>query len=389
MAKARADTSTAGRNPTVGDRGGAGRPTLGRVKQRIVGVDIARGLAVIGMFVAHLGDSGPDGQHSPSWFVVADGRPSAMFAILAGLSIALFTGGRTAPRGPALTHGWLRIATRAGVVLVIGLLLELLQTPVAVILPSYAVTFLLVAPFIALRPWVVGVLAAVAAVVGPTLLALLIAPRADGNVPVEAQVGDNYLLDLVLTGYYPALVWIAYMLLGLCVGRLDLRSPAVQGFMSVTGIGLALVGYGAGSYLQQIVVPDSELTAQLIRSDPHSDATLELLGNAGVTLAVLGVLLALTTLPPVARVARVLLQPLAATGAMALTAYSLHIVAIAILGDEVVWYPESNAVLAWFVVVTLVVCAAWMRLVGRGPLEWVMRRLTVGSYQPPVATSHV
>ncbi|WP_193311521.1 DUF418 domain-containing protein [Georgenia satyanarayanai] len=352
------------------------------MNQRIVGVDIARGLAVIGMFVAHLGDTGPDGVHSPSWFVVADGRPSAMFAILAGVSIALFTGARTVPRGPALRHGWLRIATRAGVVLAIGLLLEVLGTPVAVILPSYAVTFLLVAPFIALRPWVVAVLAAVAALVGPTLLAVLLSPGADGSAPVEAELGDNYVLDLVLTGYYPALVWIAYMLLGLCVGRLDLRSLPVQGLLVLTGVGLALVGYGGGAYLQQAVVPDSELTAQLVRSDPHSDATLELLGNAGVTLAVLGVLLAVTTLPPVARVARVLLQPLAATGAMALTAYSLHIVAIAILGNDVVWYPESNAVLAWFVVVTLVVCTLWTRLLGRGPLEWVMRRLTVGPHRP-------
>ncbi len=354
------------------------------MNQRIVGVDIARGLAVIGMFVAHLGNAGPDGLHSPSWFIVADGRPSAMFAILAGLSIALFTGGRAVPRGPALTHGWLRIATRAGVVLVIGLLLEALETPVAVILPSYAVTFLLVAPFIALRPWVVGVLAAVAAVLGPVLLALAVSPTGSGLSPAEQLVGpeDNYVLDLLLTGYYPALVWIAYMLLGLCVGRLDLRSPHVQALLGLTGVGLALVGYGGGAYLQRAVVPDSALTAQLIRSDPHSDATLELLGNAGVTLAVLAVLLAVTTLPPVARVARLLLEPLAATGAMALTAYSLHIVAIAILGDDVVWYPESNAVLAWFVVVTLAACTLWTRLVGRGPLEWVMRRLTVGPYRP-------
>ncbi|WP_454086217.1 DUF418 domain-containing protein [Georgenia sp. Marseille-Q6866] len=358
------------------------------MNQRIVGVDIARGLAVIGMFVAHLGHSGPDGLHSPSWFVVADGRPSAMFAVLAGVSIALFPGGRPVPRGPALPHGWLRIATRAGVVLVIGLLLELLGTPVAVILPSYAVTFLLVAPFIGLRPWLVGVLAAVAAVVGPTLLALLLSARADGPAPVETTLEESYLLGLVLTGYYPALVWIAYMLLGLCVGRLDLRSPTVQGFLGVTGVGLALVGYGGGSYLQQTVVPDSELAAQLIRSDPHSDATLELIGNAGVTLAVLAVLLAVTALPSVAKVARLLLQPLAATGAMALSAYSVHIVAIAILGNEVVWFTESNAVLAWFVVVTLVVCTLWMRFVGRGPLEWVMRRLTVGRYEPPVATAH-
>ncbi|WP_324649932.1 DUF418 domain-containing protein [Georgenia sp. H159] len=354
------------------------------MNERIVGVDIARGLAVLGMFAAHLGDDTEGGLHSPAWLVVADGRPSAMFAILAGLSIALFTGARTVPRGPALVHGWLRVATRAVVIFVIGVLLMALGTPVAVILPSYAVTFLLLTPFLTLRPVLVGLAAALAAIVGPTVLAALVMPMDDGLGWAERTFGSegNFVLDLLLTGYYPALVWIAYMLLGLCVGRLDLRSPHVQTLLGLTGLGLLLVGYGGGDYLQTAVPADSPFTAQLLRTDPHSDSTFELLGNAGVTLLTLAVLLALTTLPAVARVSRVLLYPLAATGAMALTAYSVHIVAIAVLGRDVVWYPESNAVLGWFVLVTLAGCTLWVRFLGRGPLEWLMRSLTLGSYRP-------
>ncbi len=354
------------------------------MKERIVGVDIARGLAVLGMFVAHLGDTTDQGLHSPSWFVVADGRPSAMFAILAGLSIALFTGGRHVPRGPALVRGWLRVATRAGVIFLIGVLLMALGTPVAVILPSYAVTFLLVAPFLPLRPAVVGLVAAAAAVIGPTVMAALLHPSASGAAPpLDVDRGESFLLDLVLTGYYPALVWIAYMLLGLCVGRLDLRAAHVQLVMGLTGLGLVLVGYGGGDYLRSTLGAETPLVEQLLRTDPHANSTFELVGNAGVTLLVLAVLLALTTLPAVGRVSRAVLTPVAATGAMALTAYSGHIVAIAILGDDVVWFPESNAVLGWFVLVTLVVCTLWTRFVGRGPLEWLMRVLTVG----PAGTS--
>ena len=80
-----------------------------------------------------------------------------------------------------------------------------------------------------------------------------------------------------------------------------------------------------------------------------------------------------------ARVARVVLYPVAATGTMALTAYSAHIVAIAVLGDDVVWQTQSNAVLLWFVVITLVACTLWVRLVGRGPMEWLMRQFSVGA----------
>lgn len=345
-----------------------------------MGVDIARGLAILGMYIAHVGHS-VDGVDSPAWFVVADGRPSALFAILAGLSIALFTGGQHPPHGPGLVRGWLRVASRAVVIFVIGVLLMLLGTPVAVILPSYAVTFLLVAVFLAVRPGLVALAAGAAAVIGPTVLAALTVPAAGGTSAVERVLGTdgNFALDLVLTGYYPALVWIAYMLLGLFLGRLDLRAPRVQALVGAGGLALIVLGHGVSDVLLSALSPTDPVTYQLIRADPHSDSTFELLGNAGVGMVTLALVLALTTWPATARVARVALSPVAATGTMALSAYSGHIVVIAVLGDGVVWETQSNAVLVWFVLVTLAACTLWVRLVGRGPMEWLMRRVTVGA----------
>lgn len=58
---------------------------------RFDGIDLARGLAIVGMVFAHLGPTGFDGG------VVADytstafaGYPSALFAVLAGVSLGLF-----------------------------------------------------------------------------------------------------------------------------------------------------------------------------------------------------------------------------------------------------------------------------------------------------------
>lgn len=343
-------------------------------------MDIARGLAIFGMYIAHVGHS-VDGVDSPAWFIVADGRPSALFAILAGLSIALFTGRQEVPHGTALVRGWLRVASRAVVIFIIGVLLMMLGTPVAVILPSYAVAFLLVAPFLSVRPGLVAVAAGAVAVVGPTLLAGLTESPTGGASPVERTLGTdgNFVLDLLLTGHYPALVWVAYMLLGLFLGRLDLGAPRVQALVGTAGVGLIVLGHGVSDVLLSALAPTDPVTYQLVRADPHADSTFELLGNAGVAMLTLAVVLALTTWPATARVARVVLFPVAATGAMALTAYSVHIVAIAILGDDVVWQTRSNAVLLWFVVVTLVACTLWLRLVGRGPMEWLMRQFTVGA----------
>ncbi|HEY8589621.1 MAG TPA: hypothetical protein VIL55_08725, partial [Naasia sp.] len=59
---------------------------------RIGGVDVARGVALLGMFVAHLLPG--EGE------TLADGRSSVLFATLAGVSLGLMTGGANpAPRG--------------------------------------------------------------------------------------------------------------------------------------------------------------------------------------------------------------------------------------------------------------------------------------------------
>lgn len=356
------------------------------MKQRIIAIDVARGLAVLGMFAAHLGNE-VDGAHSPSWLVVADGRPSAMFAVLAGISIALFTGGRTVPRDGALVRGFLRVATRAMAIFVIGLLLMVLGTPVAVILPSYAVTFLLVMPAIGARWQVTAGLGALVAIVGPTLIVAMTTVGADGTNWLLRTLGtdEGFALDLFVTGYYPALAWAAYMFAGMAVGRLDLRSTVTQLWLATSGLALILLGYGGSDLLLAAGFGQTDASFSLVTAEPHSDSTFELLGNIGVALLTVAVLLLLTTgTTAVARVARLVTVPVAATGATALSAYSFHIVAIYFLGTDVVWYPESNAVLVWFIVITLVACTLWTRLLGRGPLERLMRLVTVGPAATPV-----
>ena len=65
--------------------------------RRIVGIDVARGLAVLGMMTAHVGPDDPYG-----FSELADGRPASLFVVLAGLSLGLLSGGAvTGDRDPA------------------------------------------------------------------------------------------------------------------------------------------------------------------------------------------------------------------------------------------------------------------------------------------------
>jgi uncharacterized membrane protein YeiB len=332
---------------------------------RIGGLDVARGVAVLGMMSAHVGVAGPDLWSTDGWLGVADGRSAALFAVLAGLSIALLSGRQQPVGGAALGRARVRILVRGGLLVLLGMFLAALGAPIAVILQSYGLMFALVLPTLRLpRPSLV-LLAAAVALGGPGLcFALTDSLTAAGRPPTG-------LLELLVAGYYPAGVWLAYVLAGLAVGRSDLRSTAVRGRLAVTGVVLAVVGYGGGVLLTAMAAGRPESVLRLVSVEPHADSTLEVAGNTGVAFVVIAVCLVVAERWP-----RVV-YPLAATGALALTAYSTHIVVIALMGDEVVREPRVSVHLG-FLVTTLVLTSLWRALVGRGPLERAMHEISSG-----------
>lgn len=345
---------------------------------RLAGVDLARGLAVVGMLAAHMlviddlvwGDPA-------TWTGLAGGRSSILFATLAGVSIALVTGGRTPVRGEALAHAALRIAVRALTIWVIGILLIATGVPVYVILPAYAILFLLVLPLLALRP---ATLLATAAAIG------LVMPWLHGLVMQLPVWGIPGVADasLLIGWHYPFPVWAAFVVAGLGVGRLDLRSLGVQVGLVLFGGGLALIGYALAGFGDARGPSGEEgLIERVWTAEPHSSGVLEVFGSGGFAIAVLGSCLLLcrpwwrgARLGPIGWVA----LPLRATGAMPLSAYAGQIVAWAILALTVLRDPgDLRGFLALepfapFVVITVAACTAWTLLVGRGPLESVVDR---------------
>ncbi|KZX21075.1 uncharacterized protein DUF418 [Rathayibacter tanaceti] len=206
-----------------------------------MGVDVARGIAVIGMIGAHVGVTQTfDWARIETWTDVVNGRSALLFALLAGVSVALMSGGATIPSRDRLPRLRLQLVGRGAAVFAIGLVLELLNTGVAVILSVYGVLFVAVIPFLALRRRTLWILAAALAVAGPPLLeaARLLSLGASGPG-----------LDLALLGTYPVTVWLALMLAGLAVGRSDLLAVRTAVVLLIGGVLLAAAGYGTATLL--------------------------------------------------------------------------------------------------------------------------------------------
>jgi uncharacterized membrane protein YeiB len=340
-------------------------PAPGR---RIGGLDVARGLAVLGMFGAHLGDTGDLGWDPGTWRALVDGRSSILFATLAGVSIALLSGGRTPSTGRELARARTRVLVRAAWVFAIGGVLELLDTFVAVILGVYAVLFVLALPFLRWPPARLVLAAGVVALAAPPLT------LAVGQYATARDEEGNGFAFLLFTGYYPAAVWLAFVLVGLAVGRLDLGAARVHAGLVTGGAAAAVLGYLGGWLSTRELAPGQDLDgieagfgssgewdpAWFAGAQPHSSTTFEVVGSGGVAVAVIGVCLVVADLLPR------LTYPLASVGALALSVYSAQIVAIAALDVD-----SADDWGRWvrFTLTALLLATVWRLRLGRGPLE--------------------
>jgi uncharacterized membrane protein YeiB len=323
--------------------------------ERLVGIDVARGCALIGMFVAHAAPRGDEGE----WIV--DGRSALLFATLAGVSLGLMSGGTS----PTRERGRMRrsVVLRAVFLIALGLILWLIPTNIAIILDYYGVMFLLLAPLLFLGRVTLAALSLVLFVTAP-LLAELAKPLGQSSATGWPLA---ILIDRLLTGYYPALVWLPVLIVGLVAARSDLSTPLVQFTLALGGIAAMVVGYGAAAS-----VPG-------VSAEAHSSTHAEILGSGGFAFAVIGVLL-LATRPrsdgAPSMLARAL-RPLEAMGAMPLTVYTAQILVIA--GFFVAAGKASGlAYENWWLVACLIIgsaafALAWRRVLGRGPLESAIR----------------
>lgn len=372
-------------------------------RSRIPGVDVARGLAVLGMFAAHAGPPDP-----MNWLhQLVSGRSAVLFAVLAGVSVALLSGGRAGPRDGRKGRISSRIAVRAVVLFLLGLALTSMHVPAMVILASYGVLFLLSIPLLNLSARTLAVLAGITAVVGPLLSyglrSMLPAQKVLGYTPsfsafASLDEAGNAVLGLLLTGAYPVLTWMPFLLVGMALGRMDLRAVRIR--LIAIGAGLAVIGYGASWLAMNVFGGFDRLVAQfggqfppellrvvlnagygtvpttdpvyLLQAGPHSGTPFEIIGSGGVAIAVLGLCLLAERLPRV-------LAPVASIGALSLTAYVGHLLALRAFGTERLQAVfAENLYLPWLVLVlaAAVVCTAWRMLLGRGPLEWLLHRLS-------------
>jgi hypothetical protein len=371
----------------------------GRSRGRLAGIDLARALAIIGMFAVHVSPSGT-GERLAYVLAVPRGRSALLFGLLAGVGVALLTSSRTR----SVVEARFTLAWRVAVLLPLGLALQNLDHGVYVILADYALLYVLA--ILVLRwsdRWLLAVWW-VSTVVGSVGYRYGQLHDPFGFRRIAASFGDQageLLHRLVLSGPYPLITWAAPFCFGLWLGRRDLRDPAVRWRLVVVGGAVAVAvpvlswglttlvasgvaGFGGVGMTGPAEVGGSPELAgwwALLDDAPHSQRPLWLVSATASAVAVLGVSLVVAD-----RFGRVV-APLVAAGQLAFTWYVAHLL---VLHFREGWLRTGSVVgtfgvVAVFTVVMGVGSMLWLRVAPRGPLEFLLRppwRWRAGSMGP-------
>ncbi len=390
-------------------------------RSRSIGVDAARGVALLGMIANHtFPETWPNGAQTVPQ-MLAGGRASATFALLAGVGIALMSGGERPVRGRARTAARAGLLVRGLLISTIGLALSYSEPggENSIILAFFGLYFIFAIPLVGLRRRALWGAAGTIALLVPVFLHLigdyLPDPPFDTNPDFGTLIHHPITLFVALcsTGFYPALPWMAMICAGMAAGRSQLSSPRVATRLLIGGLALAGAAWaisalllhplGGLHHLLTTIPKDADMSTADVRNlvkrgdadgylptwswwwfairAPHTAAPLDLLHVTGSALALLGGMLLLTRVAIFAR----LLRPVALAGGMTLTIYSAHIVFFPLLSNS-----NFGLQTAVQIVPALVFAVLWRRRFARGPLEallaaaarWARRAVTERQFLP-------
>lgn len=346
--------------------------------RRILGLDLARALAVFGMVVVNLSMSLGVADVGISGFFtqIFSGRAAAVFVVLAGVGLSLMAGGRRREATEAAPHRR-RIAFRAAFLALLGF--GWLPLWPADILHYYSAWLLLGALALTWSDRAL-VWAALGAVLAFPSLFLFLDYDTGWNWTTLEYAGiwtpAGFIRNLLFNGFHPVFPWVAFLFGGMWLGRQDLRSTThrrrLVGVLLPAWLSVELVARS----LEALLVADglsSQEAHALVGVSPMTPMPPYILGSGMLAaLIILGSIEVAERFPELTRSLR-------KVGQQALTHYVAHVLFLVVplwIWQEEVSPLSSGTVFIWFlayIAAAPLASSLWKRRFSQGPLEMVMR----------------
>jgi uncharacterized membrane protein YeiB len=372
--------------PAVHD-GGDGR---GVQPARLPGPDVTRAIALIGVVVmnyhGYLNGSGASADSDSTfvhslfdpWRGVLGTRFAATFVLVAGIGVTLLTN-RSRASGDVTairTDRW-RLVRRGLLLYVGGLVLDWIWP--GTILFYYGAMFIIAAWLFTLRSRWIAIVGAASAVAAAAIAWWGAERRRDGAPAdwlfrpeaLETHSPRGLVFDTFVNGTHPLFPWLAFLCLGVLIGRLLPSLPRAR------LIAAGVVATGASYLLSHVVRSGSDDPVRdVVFSTRWKDrGLLYTVGTAGTAVVAFCVISWVANRFPRAIATRALL----AAGRTTLTIYLLHVFVFRLLVDgfRAIGPTGLDTALTFaltFWIVALIAATAWTEFFGQGPAERLYRR---------------
>ena len=197
---------------------------------RLVALDAARGVAVIGMYLQHFASN-------ERITAIVSGNTTLLFVLCGGISYSIMAQRMKSPQGDANAFR-AKMLARALFVDVSGYLLILLNTSFGVILPAYAAMFVLALILVGRSNRVLATTTVALAFLAPPLMILGM-----------SAFSGAFLLRDVAGGPMSALALAPAFVAGMAIGRLDLTKVRNAFLLAIGGLMMLIIGKTLGAYV--------------------------------------------------------------------------------------------------------------------------------------------
>ena len=341
---------------------------------RLPGVDVARALAVLGMVFVNYKVMMGAAMAGPDWLVwlsaLLDGRAATLFVVLAGVGISLRARRvREHPEYLSFERG--ALLKRAAVLFVAGLLnLHMWDWD---ILHFYGIYLVFAAFLLNARGGILWLLA-----FSCVCLTDILQTNYDFSTDASLWSPQGLLLELFFEGLHPVFPWLAFLFVGMWLGRQDLYQQQTRRRFLITSlvvtIGCAILQFFDLDIQELLEFYEfNDMWFVRLLFSPELNAVSSSTATAVVALC-------LCIAGTQQRAERRWVIALVATGQLAFTHYITHAMAILIplqhgllentslvlsIGYSLVFYAGAVILSVW-----------WRRRWPYGPLEAIIRQLT-------------
>lgn len=375
-------------------------------KRRIIGLDIARAVAIVGMTADHFGPA--------AWAPWVSGWPSLLFAFLAGMSMILMTNSGLA-RGLDLSMIRRQVAIRGAFLVVVGVLLASAGPDMIIVLTTLGTAFILCTALLGLSGRALLSIGVIGMLTLPQISFWLrqhLFHATGDEIAIVPRISHFGSFDgagiaaraLFLDGMYPVITWFPVIVVGMAVMKIGINGVKRLGIL-VAGISSVVVSslftwvmvthYDIQPMMLRYLGMDlrqlSEATGvsvveawrsyssgmgttttagDLLLNGAHTGSTPDLLLHTGISLVIVALCLWIGDL--LGKWA----YPLVALGSCAFTVYVGQALVSAAINH---WFPSVHdepgltmVPLACYLGVPLLFCMVWKQFFPRGPLEQVM-----------------